>query len=127
MIPLQAPPPIIPDKSTLELIVGPYGAVFLLAAFLSLALWFGWRLIGKNEAKDDAINKLHAENAEKLLALQKEYAAKLESLLRETAAKLENMNERLIKGDIDSTASARELTGEIRGLANLIRQAMKLP
>lgn len=126
MIPLQAPP-IIPDKGTLDLLIGPYGALMLLAIMLSVAGWFIWRLIGRSDAQTEAINKLHAESADKLLGQQKEYAAKLEALLREMVVKFEQMTERLIKGEMDSTAQGRDLTAQIRDLANLIRAAMKLP
>lgn len=126
-IPLQAPPPVIPDKGTLDLIIGPYGALVLLAIMLSVAGWFIWRLIGKNDAMQAASDKLRDDSAKNMLAQQRDYADKLLSLHKDYADKLTAMNERLIKGDLDSTASARELTGEIRGLSNLIRTALKLP
>lgn len=126
MIPVQAPP-IIPDKSTLELIIGPYGALALMGIMLSVAGWFIWRLVGRQDTMQAASDKLREESGEKMLAQQREYSEKLLTLHKEYADKLTSINERMIKGDMDSIAAARELTAEIRGLSGQIRTALKLP
>lgn len=99
---LQAPP-VVPDKGTLELLIGPYGALMLLAILVSVLGWLVWRLINRSDAKDDAINALHKEYAEKLLVLQKENAASLTAMVKE--------GQRL---DSEGIAATRELAATVR-------------
>lgn len=104
MIPLDTPP-IIPSKDTLDLIVGPYGALVVLSFWASLVSFLVYKVLVKLGDAKDAIGSLHKEYSQKLETLSSEYNSKLLTIIQEQA-----------KRDAEGIVASRELSSAMRAM-----------